>query len=221
MQTGYEVVGRPIDPDGARTLANLDEYQFRFWAISVLGGQPRGGEEKKGRDEGVDGELYFKLSARRNGRAIISVKAGRDAHPDQIRELIGTTVTQGAQAGIFVCVGSVTADMEKAAASAGFVETPFGRFPRCQIVGLEGLFEKRPIDLPLISPAAAIEEEARQQRAQKRPKVPAAEKLRKQPSFRLPIAGGRATPQQSPLALDEPVLQPPRPARSRQGRRSS
>ena len=207
----YEVVGRPIDPDGARELARRDKYGFQFWAVSMIGGQPRGGEEKKGADAGVDGELYFKLSARKNAKAVISVKAGKEVNPDKVRELIGTRVTQGANAGIFVCLGEPSDEMTRMADSDGLINTEFGQFPRCQIVSIREIFARRPVDLPLILPAAAIVEEARKASAKtKKPKIPSSEKLRKQPSFRLPIPGGKQSPEQKPLDLKEPLLQPPR-----------
>jgi DNA modification methylase len=211
----YEVIGRPIDPDGARELARRDKYGFQFWAVSMIGGSPRGGEERKGPDAGVDGEIFFKLSARKNGKGVISVKAGRDVHPDKVRELIGTRVTQGADAGVFVCLGQATPDMERAASNDGFVTTDFGQFPRCQIISVEEIFARRAVDLPLILPAAAVAEEARKQQRPRTRRVPPAEQLRRQPSLRLPITGGRRAPDQKPLDLDEPILQAPRPTRRR------
>jgi hypothetical protein len=213
----YQVLGHPTDPDGAHDLARRDKYQFQFWAVSMLGGQPRGGTERKGRDRGVDGELYFKISARKNGKAIISVKGGKDAHPDKVREVVGTRVLEGAEASVFVCVGKATPEMERAASDDGFVQTEFGRFPRCQIVSVEKLFEQRPVNFPLIIPAAAIAQEAKRQRVRPPPRPRAAEELRRQPEFPpMAIRGGRRREQQS-LPLDEPLLSPPvsRPRRRR------
>jgi hypothetical protein len=153
--------------------------------------------------------MFFKMTARRNGRAVVSVKAGNDAHPDKVRELIGTRVSEGADAAIFVCVGKVTADMERAAAADKVFETPFGVFPRCQIISVERLFERKPVDLPLILQAASITEEAKVTKKKARaPKRPTAEELRREPQMRFPIKGGRAKDQQAPLPLSEPLLVP-------------
>ena len=209
----YEVRGRPTDPDGAYDLARRDKYQFQFWSVSMLGGQPRGGTERKGRDRGVDGELFFKSSSRRNGRAVISVKAGKDAHPDKVRELVGTRVSQEADAAIFVCVGKVSAEMERAAADDGFLQTTFGRFPRCQIVSVEKLFEQRPVDFPLIIPAGAVAQEAKRQTLPSHRERPTPEALRREPELPpMTISGGKATRRkQPPLPLDEPFLSAPPP----------
>jgi DNA modification methylase len=202
----YEVKGRPTDPDGARELAKRDKYQFQFWAVSMVSGQPRGGEERKGADHGIDGELFFKLGSKRNGRAVISVKGGKDVNPEKVRELIGTRVIHGADAAVLICVDEPTEEMKKAAVSDGVLDTEFGRFERCQIVSAERLFDRRPLDLPLILNQTAVADASRKSAVKKRPKVPTAEKLRRQPSFKLPIKGGKAKEAQRDLPLSEPLL---------------
>ena len=120
-----------------------------------------------------------------------------------MRELVGTRVTQGADAGIFVCLGVASAEMDRIASADGILSTEFGEFSRCQIISVEQIFAKRPVDLPLILQSAAIAEEARKART-KAPKAPSPEKLRKQPSFRLPIIGGKRDPKQKSLDMGEP-----------------
>ena len=49
--------GEPADIDQAAHLAETNAYDFQWWAVRQLGGQPPKGEKKKGGDGGVDGEL--------------------------------------------------------------------------------------------------------------------------------------------------------------------
>ena len=44
----FKVVGEPEDLAGAVELANQDKYQFQWWAVALIGGQPYG-DKKKGR----------------------------------------------------------------------------------------------------------------------------------------------------------------------------
>jgi site-specific DNA-methyltransferase (adenine-specific) len=51
----FQVNGTPKDLDGARALADLDKYQFQWWAaVSLVDAVPYGGK-KKGADSGIDG----------------------------------------------------------------------------------------------------------------------------------------------------------------------
>ncbi len=60
--------------------------------------------------------------------------------------------------GLFVTLAGPTAPMTKEAASAGVLDTPFGKFARLQILTIEDLFAgKKPAVLPE-DPGAFIEE---------------------------------------------------------------
>ncbi len=51
--------------------------------------------------------------------------------------------------GLFVTLAKPTAPMKKEAASAGVLDTPFGKFARLQILTIEDLFAgKKPAVLP-------------------------------------------------------------------------
>lgn len=54
----FTVVGEPTDLAGAQELAVNDKYQFQWWAVAEVGGQPYG-EKKKGADSGIDGYIYY------------------------------------------------------------------------------------------------------------------------------------------------------------------
>ncbi len=196
----FKVLGRPEDVASARDLADRDKYQFQFWAVSAVGGQPRDGE-RKGKDAGVDGVIYFKKSAKRDGMAVVSVKAGHHASPSMIRELHGTIAQEGADAGIFICLEKPTRDMQSAAASAGFVDLAGQKVQRIQIVTVDALFSgKRPVDLPPTYTTSTVIEAVK--RAS--PKVPRKvnpEDLRRQPHMKLPLPGGKMKQKQAQLEL--------------------
>lgn len=210
----HKVYGRPEDAEGARHLANRDKYQFQFWAVSMIKGQARGGYEKKGADGGIDGEVFFKRGAEKNGKAIVSVKGGKNVTPSMVRDLIGTRATEKADAAVFICLDR-TPELERQAKKDESFETEFGRFPRCQVLGVEQLFDKHPLDLPLIlATDTAIEGEEKKSRPRK-PKKVSPEELRKAPQMPLPIPGGKAAKAQPPLPLAEPLLVQPQPKKGR------
>jgi site-specific DNA-methyltransferase (adenine-specific) len=69
----YEVHGTPKDLSGAKALADLDKYQFQWWAVSLVNAVPVGGK-KKGADQGIDGAIYFKPDGKKTECAVVSVK---------------------------------------------------------------------------------------------------------------------------------------------------
>ncbi len=60
--------------------------------------------------------------------------------------------------GLLVKLGEPTAPMKKEAASAGVLDTPFGKFARLLIVTIEDLFAGVKPAMPPEDPAAFIEE---------------------------------------------------------------
>jgi len=145
----YEVVGEPVDLEGARALARQrDRYQFQWWALSLVGAQPREPERKKGADAGVDGVISF---VDENGgkarRVVVQVKSGH-VHLDDIK-VLETTI--GAEdLGLFITLEPPTEPMRVEAASAGFHRSPLWRreFPRIQIFTIEELLAGKRPDLP-------------------------------------------------------------------------
>ncbi len=69
---------------------------------------------------------------------------------------------------LFVTLAEPTAPMKKEAASAGVLDTPFGKFARLQIVTIEDLFAGKKPAIPPEDPAAfkkvAREEDKTRQR---------------------------------------------------------
>lgn len=145
----YEVVGEPVDLDGAKALAEEDPYQFQFWALGLVGARPS--EEKKGADKGVDGRIYFHDEGGRGKtkQIILSVKAGGTsvAH---LRDLRGVLDREKAEIGVLISLQAPTSAMKKEAASAGFYESPSwsSKHPRLQTLTIEDLLEGKGIDCP-------------------------------------------------------------------------
>lgn len=149
----YEVHGTPKDLAGAMALADHDKYQFQWWAVSLVNAIPVGGK-KKGADKGIDGVIYFKPEGKKTERAVVSVKSGQNVNVAMIRDLKGVMERESAPIGLFVTLAEPTGPMRTEAASAGFYETPYGKFPKLQLLTVEELFDGRKPQIPLIDPSA-------------------------------------------------------------------
>ncbi len=58
--------------------------------------------------------------------------------------------------GLFVTLAEPTAPMKKEAASAGVLDTPFGKFARLQILTIEDLYAGKKPAMPPKDPACAL-----------------------------------------------------------------
>jgi len=140
----YEVHGVPKDAAGAADLALRDKYQFQWWAVSLVDAVPFAGK-KKGADGGIDGLIYFKPDGKKTERAVVSVKGGDSVSVSMVRDLKGVLDREKAPLGVFISLVEPTKPMIAEAASAGFYDTGFGKFPRLQILTVQDLFDgKRP-----------------------------------------------------------------------------
>ncbi len=152
-----EVDGEPADEAAALALAERDKFQFQFWAVAKLGGTSRGGQNRKGADQGVDGVLAFpEIDPDKSGaaavdykRVIISVKGGATG-PSHVRDLIGTVQNEQAALGVLVTVRPPTTAMEQAAASAGAYVSNYdgGAYPRIQVLTAGQIVGGQRIDMP-------------------------------------------------------------------------
>jgi site-specific DNA-methyltransferase (adenine-specific) len=149
----YEVHGAPKDVEGAEALAFLDKYQFQWWAVSLVDAVPYAGK-KKGADMGIDGIIYFKPDGKTTEKAIVSVKGGKNVSVTMVKDLRATIERQKAPIGIFITLAPPTQPMISEAASAGFYETEFGKYPHLQILTIEELFAGKKPNIPLIDPTA-------------------------------------------------------------------
>lgn len=143
----FEVVGRPIELEGARDLAKRDKYQFQWWANWLVGVQNYR-ERRKGADSGIDGIIYFRNGPMGTGRVIVSVKGGDNIGPDMIRALAGTVERERAEFGLLVCLAEPSANMRREAAALGLCKTAHGKYPKVQIVTIAELLADKKLNLP-------------------------------------------------------------------------
>ncbi len=137
----FVVDGRPNDLRTAMRLAERDKYQFQWWANYLVGVQGLR-EIKKGRDQGIDGEIYFPGGPGKGfGRLLTSVKGGKSVGVADLRDFRGVLEREGADGGIFICLRRPTRDMRQNAASAGFFSVGRLNYPRLQIVSIEEWYE--------------------------------------------------------------------------------
>jgi site-specific DNA-methyltransferase (adenine-specific) len=144
----YKVIGEPEDLASAVELANKDKYQFQWWAVTRIGGQPYG-DKKKGADTGIDGYLYYMDEKDKIKKAIISVKGGKNIHVNMVMELGHVIDREKADIGVFILLEKPTRPMLEEAAMKGFYHSPLGKdYPRIQILTIEEIFQGRSPDIP-------------------------------------------------------------------------
>jgi len=142
----YKVIGEPVSLPDAVKLAADDPYQFQWWALGLVGARPV--DEKKGRDHGIDGRIYFHEGAgSKTKQIILSVKAGH-VSVSHLRDLRGVLDREKAEMGALLCLEEPTGPMRKEAASAGFYTSPWGKHPRLQILTVEDLLTGKTLDRP-------------------------------------------------------------------------
>lgn len=149
----YEVLGIPRDRASALALFSRSPFDFERWAVSLVNGQPN---VKQVGDKGIDGVARFALDARGGvGRALISVKGGRQLNPSMVRDLGGTVTTQKAEMGVLITNGPPTRGMIDEANHAGTYQHPHyaDAFPRIQLITVDELLSgKRPKMPPTMLP---------------------------------------------------------------------
>ncbi len=139
----YKLHGVPADIAGARQFFADDDTtkkEFEKWAVSLIGAQAwRAG--KKGADGGIDGMLYFGTT----GKAVVSVKGGKDRQRNQIDQLIAVVDREKAQFGVFLTLEEPTKPMLAAAAGAGhYIDKDDDRpIPKIQIITIEDAMRLR------------------------------------------------------------------------------
>jgi DNA modification methylase len=210
----YVIEGVPVDMDGARKLYDGDplHLQFELWALTLVDGQPRDGG-KAGADKGVDGLIYFQDDSKNIGRALVSVKGGKNVQAQHVRDLIGAMTTQNTKMGVFVTMNKTSA-MDDAAREAGSVEAGGKLRRKVQILTIDELLKGKKPDLPPVHDIISSTAAARRARLA-REIEPDHEEIRRSPSFKYPITGGKKKPVQETLPMDEPLLVEQRPPKGK------
>lgn len=142
----YEVIGEPVSVEDARILAGSDPYQFQWWALSLVHARPA--EQKKGKDRGIDGRVYFHDDTSGDSKSIIfSVKAGHTG-PDHVRDLRGTVEREKAAIGVLITMDEPTKEMRKEAATGEFYLSQWGSHPKVQILTVKELLAGKTVNRP-------------------------------------------------------------------------
>ncbi len=162
----YRVVGEPTSVEDARALALQDRDEFQKWAIGLIP-RARPYQDKKGKDTGIDGVLFFKDDLKDPKRALIQVKSGRVGVKD-IRDFRGVLEREGATLGLFVALEPPTGDMAQEAEQAGFYTTPLGnlRLPRLQIRTVEQVLRGEGFAIPSAALLMGVAQATRAQPAE-------------------------------------------------------
>ncbi len=157
----YHVVGEPVDAGGARALALQDRHQFEWWAISLVGARPSGGDGsavapgarakgKKGADKGIDGFIPFIEKNGKPARVLVSVKSGDNPSVVAVRDLRGVMEREQAAMGVLIILTEPTKPMSVEAVSAGFYHSEIWDedYPLIQIATISDLLEGKLPKLP-------------------------------------------------------------------------
>jgi DNA modification methylase len=161
----FEVIGEPKDVSSAEALALHDRYQFQWWAVGLVKGRPAQ-DKKKGKDTGIDGNLYFfDDNTGKAKRIIIQVKSGNVKSGD-IRDLKGVLEREKAELGAFISLKPATRDMIKEAVSAGFYESQhYGKFPKLQILTVEEILNGAKLQYPQTGASGTFKRAERQSKS--------------------------------------------------------
>lgn len=185
----FDVLGIPVSFEHAEALAKRDKYQFQWWANYLF--DPHAVREiKKGKDRGIDGELYFPMGVGRSdyGRLLMSVKGGQAVGSPMVRDFRGVIEREKAEMGLFICLYPPTAEMVREATAAGYVQTAQGRKPKLQIVSIQSWFAG---DRPNLPHAPQLEAAAF---ARRKRRAPATQRALDptQPELPLTVQGGKS-----------------------------
>jgi len=150
----YRVIGEPCEESAAVQLARDNRYQFQWWALSLVGAKPLGGEQegktgKKGKDRGIDGVINFVEAKGKPKRVLVQVKSGH-VNSGHIRDLRGTVEREDAAIGVFITLEPATRDMEIEALAAGYYTSELWQrdCPRIQILTIAQLLSGAGVDMP-------------------------------------------------------------------------
>jgi DNA modification methylase len=141
----YGLEGDPGSVEDARKMAIDDRIEFQKWILGKIGVPAT--TMRRGADRGIDGSVTFKDADGTHRKVIISVKSG-GVQVSHLRDLRGVVAREHAAIGVLVSLDSPTRAMRQEAASAGFVQTAWGRHPVLQLLTVEDIFAGRTIDYP-------------------------------------------------------------------------
>jgi DNA modification methylase len=139
--------GIPKDMESAKLLAlkkdDRTRKEFEKWAVLTYSNNRATINEKKGKDQGIDGIAYFQGEKDRE-KIILQVKSGKVSSKD-IRDLQGVLTLENGAIGIFITLQKPTKDMITTAKSAGIYQHKLYGQPldKIQIVTIEEMLEQQ------------------------------------------------------------------------------
>lgn len=147
IASNYQVIGEPVSVPDAQELAKEDPFQFQWWALGLVGA--RRTDQTRGRDQGIDGRLYFhdEPTGGETKQIVLSVKSGHVSVKD-VRDLRGVIEREKAPIGVLLTLEQPTKAMATEAAAAGFYKSPWANHPRLQILTIAELLGGKRIDYP-------------------------------------------------------------------------
>ena len=144
-----EVDGIPYDMQSAQRLFEKSPFDFERWAVSMLHAQPN---EKQVGDKGIDGVRRFIIDSQSVGKALVSVKGGKNVPPTHVRDLAGTVHNaRDAQLGVLITLNdSLTRGAQEVINTSGVWTHPANGqdFPVLQHISVRDLMAGHRPDLP-------------------------------------------------------------------------
>ncbi len=144
-----EVDGIPYDMQSAQRLFEKSPFDFERWAVSMLHAQPN---EKQVGDKGIDGVRRFIIDSQSVGKALVSVKGGKNVPPTHVRDLAGTVHNaRDAQLGVLITLNdTLTRGAQEVINTSGVWTHPANGqdFPVLQHISVRDLMAGHRPDLP-------------------------------------------------------------------------
>ncbi len=151
------ISGIPKDMESAQALAlkkdDRTRKEFEKWAVLTYSNNRAVIQQKKGKDQGIDGIAFFRSDKNDNEKIIFQVKSGNVKSGD-IRDLRGTMEREGAQLGVFITLKPPTKAMTQEAKEAGIYQNAYMSQPidKITIVTIQEIIEdQKRLDVKLIT----------------------------------------------------------------------
>jgi len=132
-----------------------------FRERSLVTAVPYGGE-KKAANSGIDGFIFFKSDGKTAEKAFVFAKGGSNIGVPMIRDLGHVVDRKEAKIRVLITLAEPTKPIQVEATKAGFYETPFGKFPKLQILTFHELFSGNKPHLPWVDAGALKKAELEQ-----------------------------------------------------------
>ncbi len=143
-----QLSGIPKDVESAIALSlkkdDRTRKEFETWAVLTYSNNRAIINDKKGKDQGIDGLAYFQGENNETEKIILQVKSGKVGAKD-IRDLQGVLTLENGAIGIFITLQPPTKDMIKTAKSAGIYQNKYMSQPvdKIQIITIEEMLEQQ------------------------------------------------------------------------------